>query len=143
MLVNDKYFKEKIPLIQKSLGAYAKRHNVISKNIANATSPYYHPNKVKFEEFFHPVEQISGAKPETSSPEVSSIPLGKLGEEDIFPEKQGKYIPESEIMMSGETHVNLDKEMSEMAQNQIRFNFSALAAKDYFREMTTAIKSYM
>jgi flagellar basal-body rod protein FlgB len=140
MIVKDKYFTEDMPLIHKSLGAYAKRQKVSSKNISNATSPYYMPCKVKFEEFFHTKEKVSGMKPESS--ESATLSLGKPTEDDVFPKKEGRYIPESEIMMSGESHVNLDKEMSELAQNQIRFQFSTTRAKDYFSEMEKAIKSF-
>ncbi len=137
-MVIDKFHNKDIPLISKALGAYALRQKVTARNMANATSPYFQPNRVKFEELFHPKDvSLKGTKVDSES----SMPIGPLDEQDVIPEKTGRYIPQTEIMMSGETHVNIDKEMSEMAQNQVRFDFGAKMAKEYFREIASAIKS--
>lgn len=137
-MVIDQFHNDRIPLISKALGAYALRQKVTARNMANATSPYFQPSRVKFEELFHPKDvSLKGSKAEG----VNSMPIGPMDEKDIIPEKEGRYIPQSEIMMSGETHVNIDKEMSEMAQNQIRFSFGSKMAKEYFADIGKAIKS--
>ena len=121
--------------MNRALDAYAMRQRTISKNIANATSPHYRPENVKFEEFFHEAGIVAtGAR---TSP--SHIPIGKPYEGDVEGEVQNAPVPNPEIYFSGETHVNIDKEMSNLAQNQIRFRFGSKMVKKYFSGMNTAI----
>lgn len=121
--------------MNRALDAYTLRQRTISKNIANATSPHYRPEYVKFEEFFHEAGIVaSGAR--TSE---KHIPIGKKYDSDVEGEVNNAHVPGPEIYFSGETHVNIDKEMSELAQNQIRFRFGSRMVKRYFSGMTTAI----
>ncbi|MEN3027251.1 MAG: flagellar basal body protein, partial [Chlorobiota bacterium] len=45
-------FRERLPLLNRALDAYALRQRVIAENIANATTPNYRPHRVRFEELF-------------------------------------------------------------------------------------------
>lgn len=128
-------FKDRLPLMNKALDAYSLRQRTISKNIANVTSPHYRPEEVKFEEFFHEAE-VSATGERTDE---MHIPIGKKGVNDVEAERADAAVPEPEVYFSGETHVNIDKEMSKLAQNQIRFRFGSLMVKGYFTGMTSAI----
>lgn len=128
-------FKEGLPLMNRALDTYALRQQTISKNIANATSPHYRPERVKFEEFFHKQQIVIGGSREYSS----YIPIGN-SHKDIDPgEKEPKPIPEPEIFFEGETHVNVDHEMSQLAQNQIRFKFGSQMANRFFDGISKSI----
>lgn len=70
------------------------------------------------------------------------IPLGKPGVEFVEGEVNPRAIPEAEVFFSGETHVNIDKEMAEMAQNQIRFKFGSQMVNRYFKSLTNSITGY-
>jgi len=124
--------------MNRAMDAYALRQQTTAKNIANASTPHYRPERVRFEELFHKQNVvISGAK--TQGSDSVNIPIGKRtgdAEEGVKAERE---IPEPDIFFSGETHVNIDKEMSEMAQNQIRFRFVSLRTKSYFQGMSNAI----
>ncbi|RMF32645.1 MAG: hypothetical protein D6747_08745 [Chlorobiota bacterium] len=48
MDVRDYLFREKLPLMSTALEAYALRQRTIAKNIANATTPGYRPERVRF-----------------------------------------------------------------------------------------------
>lgn len=121
------------------MDAYSLRQQTTSKNIANETTPFYRPERVKFEEYFHQQEVVvKGAEVEGSS--SVSIPLGKSSSEDMIGDKMNRAIPEPEIFMSGESHVNIDKEMSEMAQNQIRFRFASSMTKRFFGGLGSAVR---
>ncbi|MFW5702289.1 MAG: hypothetical protein ACOCX7_05015, partial [Bacteroidota bacterium] len=48
-------------------------------------------------------------------------------------------VPGPEVYFSGETHVNIDKEMSNLAQNQIRFRFASKMVNGYFTGMQSSI----
>lgn len=122
-------------MMNRALDTYATRQKVISKNIANATSPHYRPERVRFEEFFREQDVVAQGQRTDSM----HIPLGKKSEADIQGEVENRPIPEPEVYFSGETHVNLDKEMSELAQNQIRFRFTSRMMKKYFEGVQSSI----
>lgn len=135
MIYRHHLFKNSLPLINRSLDAYAMRQKTISKNIANATSENYRPERVRFEEYFQDAQVvIKGSK--TSE---EHIPLGKTNPAEIAPTEEIAAIPEPEIYFAGESHVNIDREMSELAQNQIRFRFSAAKAKGFFGGLNSSI----
>lgn len=128
-------FKNKVPILNRALDAYALRQRTTAKNIANVNSPHYRPERVKFEEFFH--EQDVVVKGERS--ENVHIPLGKPDLLSVKGEVENSPVPGPEVYFSGETHVNIDKEMSEMAQNQIRFRFASSMMSKFFRGTDSSI----
>jgi flagellar basal body rod protein FlgB len=93
---------------------------------------------VKFEEYFHNPEVT--AKGETT--EETHIPLGRKNPGDVEGDVNDAPVPQPEIYFSGETHVNIDKEMSTMAQNQIKYRFASKMVQKYFQGMMTSITGY-
>ncbi len=121
--------------MNRALDAYSLRNRTTAKNVANVNSPHYRPENVKFEEFFQNQEVVlKGAQTEGSS-----IPLGKVEYVDVEGEVQNAPVPKPEIYFSGETHVNIDREMSKMAENQIRFRFGSMMVNKFFRGMSSSI----
>jgi flagellar basal-body rod protein FlgB len=135
LIYRDFLFRNRLPLYNRALDTYALRQRTISKNIANATSPHYRPEAVKFEEFFHDPEVVIKGKTTDSY----HIPLGKPDEGSVKGEVHDADVPRPEVYFSGETHVNIDKEMSNLAQNQIRFRFSSRVVKQYFQGLDQSI----
>jgi flagellar basal-body rod protein FlgB len=122
--------------MNRALDAYALRQRTTSKNIANSTSPHYRPEYVKFEEFFQNQEvTLKG-----STTDEVHIPVGKPDITDVKGEVEDASIPKPEIFFSGDTHVNIDKEMSNMAQNQIRFRFASSMTGKFFKGLSSAIE---
>jgi flagellar basal-body rod protein FlgB len=136
LIYKQHLFKEQIPLINRGMDAYSMRQKVIAENISNATSPGYRPEKVKFEEYFHD----SGVVAIGSKTNEKHIPLGKKSVDEVEGEFSPANVPNAEVYFSGETNVNIDKEMSELAQNQIRFRFASKALRAYFTGLQTAIR---
>jgi flagellar basal-body rod protein FlgB len=129
-------FKNRLPLLNKGLDAYALRQSTTARNIANATTPNYVPEKVKFEELFN-AEQISLSGSKTDE---KHIPIGSQKGDDIEPTVANSEIPSPEIYFEGDSHINIDKEMSIMAENQIRFKFASQMTKNYFAGLSSAIR---
>lgn len=128
-------FKNRLSLLNRGLDAYALREKTIAGNIANASSPHYRPQRVKFEEFFNDNEAaIKGA-----NTNEMHIPIGKPEPGSIEAENIQAELPKPEIYFSGESHVNLDKEMAELAKNQIRFRFASRMVKRFFTGLNSAI----
>ncbi len=128
-------FKKGVPLMNRALDTYALRQRTTAKNIANVNSPHYRPERVKFEEFFHDEEVVLKG----NNTEGVHIPLGKPDTLAIKGEVNERDVPRPEVYFSGETHVNIDKEMAEMAQNQIRYRFGSQMMSKLFRGMGSAI----
>ncbi len=127
-------FKSRVPLMNRALDAYALRLRTTSKNITNVNSPHYRPEAVKFEEFFQKQEVVLKG----SRSDEMHIPIG-TSPDDVEGEVTPAAVPEPEIYFSGETHVNIDKEMSNMAENQIRFQYVSQAMGRYFKGVNSAI----
>ncbi len=136
MIYRYHLFKARIPLMNRALDAYALRQRTISKNIANATSPHYRPERVRFEEKFH--DAVMTAK--GTRTENMHIPMGRPDRDDVKGDVENAPVPKPEIYFSGETHVNIDKEMSKMAENQIRFRFASNSTRGYFDKMLSSIR---
>ena len=129
-------FKNRLPLLNKGLDAYALRQSTTARNIANATTPHYIPEKVKFEELFHSEQiNLSGSKTDENH-----IPIGSPKGDDISADVTNAEIPKPEIYFEGDSHINIDKEMSIMAENQIRFKFASQMTKSYFSGLSSAIR---
>ncbi len=133
MEVNDRLFKEKVQLLNKAMDAYSLRMRASAKNIANVNTTGYKPERVKFEELFNQqVIALSGASTNKAHIRIGANdnPEGEVTEQKI---------PEAEKYISGENDLNLDKEMSDIAENQIRFQFASQNLSKHFRQMGAAI----
>ncbi len=119
-----------------ALDTYSLRQKVISRNIANVNSPHYRPESVKFEEFFSKQEQVVVGN-ETDN---KHIPLGANKTNVPEGERNPQEVPSPQVYFSGETHVNIDKEMSELAKNQIRYRFVSQMVNRYFTGIQSSIQ---
>jgi flagellar basal-body rod protein FlgB len=129
-------FKDRLPLYDSAMDAYAARQKVIAENIANATTPGFKPGKVKFEELFSGEKAtLAGARTDEGH-----IPIGAASARQVEGEVVQQEIPKAEEYFSGESHVNIDKEMSDLAQNQLRFRMASRVAKSYFDGLNSSIK---
>jgi flagellar basal-body rod protein FlgB len=127
----------RIPLLSKALDAYALRHKAIASNIANVGTPGYRARKVEFE------EELSGAlrgmRTTGMTTNARHIPIGASSVSDLplevreRPETSGGNSP-------GVSNVDIDQEMAELAQNQIRYRFSARLLADAFRGIQKSIR---
>ena len=132
MKIDDFLYKNKIPLLNSALDTYALRMTTAAKNIANVNTVGYKSERVRFEELFSEQLEIQGKRTN-----VKHIPVGRLpdGTYDI----QERQVPQTEIMKSGENDLDIDKEMSEVAQTQIKFQFASQSVNKYFKLLGAAI----
>lgn len=132
----------KIPLLSKALQVYSKRHDVISSNIANITTPGYHAQHVVFE------EELSSAmgEPTLNGTQTSEkhLPIGTSSVTDSSPQitESGESL-NGDPLASGVNDVDIDKEMAEMAKNQIRFRFAARMISDTFKGIQKSIRGQL
>lgn len=137
MSVRNLMFKGRIPLLNRALDTYTLRQKTIAKNIANATTPNYRPERVRFEEEFQKLQGIAARGDRTND---VHIPMGTPNSGEIEGNVEDAAVPKPEVFFSGESHVNVDHEMAELAQNQIRFRFASKMMGRYFKGLQGAIK---
>jgi len=131
----------KIPLLSKALSAYTLRHKAISSNIANITTVGYHAQSVSFEDQLNGAmsgQQIAGA---TTNPE--HIPVGISSVREASPsivESGADGSVEVDPTASGINDVDIDREMTELAKNQLRFKFASKLLGESFRGLQKSIR---
>ncbi|MFQ5751322.1 MAG: flagellar basal body rod protein FlgB [bacterium] len=110
--------KTLVPILKKSLDAYATRHKAIAENIANIDSQGYRPLKVSFEENLRNMLQKKHAIAMKTNSRHMDI---------------GSSVLEvKETVVNDQDKVDVEAEMAELAKNQIRFEFAArLLARKY------------
>lgn len=135
MIVKNHLFKSRVPLMNAALDAYSLRQKTIAKNVANVNTPHYSPEKVRFEELLDKSDIVLGGKYSSGQHQ----PIGSKGGKSKIAEIDHSPVPQAETYHSGETHVNIDKEMGELARNQIRMRFTSQMLGKYFRGLGSAI----
>lgn len=136
MKISDFIFsKTKIPVLHKSLDAYAMRQKSISDNIANVDTPGYRRSEVKFEENLKAALDKKGLFGYRTHPKHMRVGKPRIDELKPIP-----FIPKDESLASGKNNVDIDHEMAELAKNQIRFAYAARFVERSFAKLKSAIR---
>lgn len=106
---------------ERSLDYHMKRHNVLSSNVANMETPGFRPQEVVRQSAFHP-----GGMPVQTTAEAH-ISLGDASAE-------GQQVSEERVVESGldGNSVSVDREMSKIAANNLRFETVSQIARQHF-----------
>ncbi len=113
-------------LMKKALDAYGKKHNAIARNVAHASDPNYHPERVDFGQLLK--TEIGASKIKTS--DQKHIASSRFSEG----EKSSEFVDEA---------VDLASEMAALAENQIRHEFVSQVLGGYYAKMKMAITGKM
>lgn len=121
-------------LLEKTLDYSVLKQKVLSKNIANVGTEKYKREDIKFEDVL--TNSINGRM-------KSSNPGHFSGSEMRLPDQPDFSIQadntETEYS-SGKNNVDVDREMAEMAQNQLLFKFAAQKLKGHYITLQGIIK---
>lgn len=109
---------ESFPLVFKSMEAYALRHKTRSDNIANVMTEDYSRKEVPFEKNLRKALNSSGV---TSGYRTNDRHL-KLGTPQVSNLDVEFKAFENEEPVNGINSVDIDTEMSELAQNTLRYS---------------------
>lgn len=110
---------EKIQLYKKALNAHTKTHEAIAKNVANAYDLNY---KRINTDFSKELDVAVGQKLKQSDPR--HMDLNRV---------TGNSLPK------GDQKVDINREMSELAVNQIKFDFISSVLKKAYRGLNSSI----
>jgi len=121
-----------LPLLKKGLDAYALRHRAIAGNIANAETPGYQRQVVNFEEKLEKalVDQRLHRSHRGHLHRADAL-------ERVVPEVERDRAPSD---VSGVNNVDIDREMTNLAENTIQFNAAAHLVKMHFEMLKDSIR---
>jgi flagellar basal-body rod protein FlgB len=133
-------FSNTIELLGKSIDLRAKSHNHISANLANAETPKYIPTTVSFEaELKDALKSGSRGAEKQTKAHPKHIPL--KGQADTISSVEGTVV-KSTAKATGKdgNAVEIEREMGQLATNQILYNASIQLIAKKFEGLKSAIK---
>ncbi len=137
-----KIFKNtNIPLLSKALDTYSLRQRVTSSNIANINTIGYQAKQVKFEEELRTA--VQGDKGNTGTTHQRHIPINAgmtTGVQPRIVENRDGNSEGNDPLASGVNNVDIDREMADMAENQIRYRFAARMISGAFKGLQKSIR---
>jgi flagellar basal-body rod protein FlgB len=135
MLGETLFNQSGIPLLVKSLDASMLRSKAIANNIANVNTPGYRRCEVTFEEELR--KALDNNKIRGMRTDEKHL---KLGGQDISSINPMIEKPVDATLPSGVNNVDIDMEMSKLAENQLLYNFSARFLRGKFIKLNSAIQ---
>jgi len=132
------FSKTRIPNLEKALETYSLRHKAIASNIANATTPGYRKVEVSFEDKLISEmnsRKLTGAVTDDKHIELGAQPISRV-EPEMLESKTGK----DEEFASGYNNVDVDNEMSLLAQNQLQYKMATRMVSRAFKGIQSAIR---
>jgi flagellar basal-body rod protein FlgB len=125
------YNNTSLPLYRKAMDAQADRHRAIASNIANAETPGYVSKQVHFEEQLKLALGLANKKLTTS--DDSHIPTAGNPKNVQHVVLRQHVNPNT----TGVNNVDVDREMVEMATNQIHYAMTVKRAAGLFSRIRT------
>ncbi len=120
-----------INILDKAADASWTRNDVISNNIANATTPNYKRQDVKFEDVLE--MELRGAKNTSLDNKVSNVSLKRLNTQ-VYTDSVGYS-----YRLDG-NNVDVETENVELAANQIKYNMLTDSINNEFKLLQTVMK---
>lgn len=120
-----------INILDKAADASWTRNDVISNNIANATTPNYKRQDVKFEDVLE--TELRGANSTTLDNKVANVSLSRLNTQ-IYTDSSG-----TSYRLDG-NNVDIDTENVELAANQIKYNMLTDSINNEFTMLQAVMK---
>lgn len=128
-------FSTQLNLVGKVLDMQLQRQNVISSNLANINTPNYKPRELAFEKELQKALGLD-EKGNVTRTSASHIPTS-FDPNSFDSEWQKKFVPRQ---IHGEDRVNLDKEMTKLAKNQLHYSALTQIMGSTFEGLKTAIQ---
>ncbi|MCX6169901.1 MAG: flagellar basal body rod protein FlgB [Ignavibacteriales bacterium] len=122
-----------IKLLQNLLDYCSVKNNVIAKNISNIGTENYKREDVVFKDILN--ENVSSFLKTTDAKHISALQINNTDDS-----KFEHVFDNSTEMDSGVNNVNIEREMTELAENTLRFKFASRKVGDYFRDIQSVIK---
>lgn len=125
--------KTSVPALRRMLDLSAFRHKLIASNVANVTTPGYTAKKIDFDSELRKAMRPQSLRTTTTHPR--HIPLKSSSEAP--PEILKSEDSES---TTGINSVDIDREMADLAQNQLVYELATKLAGKKFKAIKSAIR---
>ncbi|WP_313999163.1 flagellar basal body rod protein FlgB [uncultured Paenibacillus sp.] len=123
--------------LQGAIGAAEMRQRVIADNIANVDVPYFKRSEVVFEDILERQLNAPGTNRLAGRrTDAKHIPIGG-GSADLRPRI---VTDQTSVMNNNVNNVDIDREMSLLAKNQLRYNAMIQQLNHEVRMVRTAIE---
>lgn len=116
-------FGKTVDMLSDMLDLHARRHKVLTSNIANIDTPNYEPKDLDFE------KALRGAS-------ASGVALKKTDEKHLPASASSK---DFDVVTTGRS-VSLDKEMVNLAENHLMYNTAVELLVRKFKSLNSVIK---
>jgi len=120
----EKLFGKTVDMLSTMMEYQSKRHKLIAANIANIDTPGYKPKDLDFK------KELDGMMCSEKSVAMNKTNSGHLS---------SKGCDEYEVVRAGNT-VNIDKEMTRLAENNLMYNLSVELLARKFKSLTTVLR---
>jgi flagellar basal-body rod protein FlgB len=130
--------ESKIRNLEKALQTYSLRHKVIASNIANVTTPGYKKAEVSFEDKL--INEVNGTKLTAAVTDENHLQFGAQSLSNVDPEVVESETSKEDEFASGYNNVDIDQEMTSLAQNQLQYRMATRMITRQFKEIQSAIK---
>lgn len=125
--------KTSIPVLKRMLDLSSLRHKLIASNVANVTTPGYKSKSIDFDAELRKAIKPQRMKISTTHP--GHIPLRSSKES---PPKVN--VAEETDASNGVNSVDIDREMGDLAQNQLVYELAAKLTSNKFKALKSAIR---
>ncbi len=122
-----------VKLLQNLLDYCAVKNKTIAKNISNIGTESYKREDVVFKNLLD--DNINSFLKTSESKHFTALQVNNTHDS-----KFEQVYDESENMESGINNVNIDREMTELAENTLRYKFAARKIGDYYKSVQNVIK---
>ena len=122
--------------VLRSLDAGMLRARTIANNVANITTPGYKRNEVSFEDELRNAldrTRLKGLKTDSKH-----LDIGRKNTSRVKPRA---YRPVDPTLPSGVNNVDIDKEMANLAENQLRYSFGLKFLKGAYAKLNAAAQA--
>ena len=122
-----------IKQLENLLNYSAEKNKVIAKNISNISTEGYNREDIVFKKM---LDENSNATLRTSN--TKHLPVISMNGKS---EKGFDIVYDNSIDgTSGMNNVNIEREMSELAENTLRFKFASKKVSDYYKSIQNVIR---
>jgi flagellar basal-body rod protein FlgB len=122
-----------VKLLQNLLDYCSVKNNVIAKNISNIGTENYKREDVVFKDLLD--ENVNSFLKTSNEKHLSTLRMNNSDDS-----KYEHSFDDSDAMDSGVNNVNIEREMTELAENTLRYKFASRKIGDYYRNIQSVIK---
>ncbi|MFN8009018.1 MAG: flagellar basal body rod protein FlgB [Terriglobia bacterium] len=121
-------------LMERYLDLSVKRQSLIASNLANVDTPGYKTVDLDFKQELEAAHQVLMDKPQTTNRRHIDLKIDKEGSSSVAPQEVDGLTSRNDL-----NNVNVDREMTQLSTNALKFSMVAQLLAGKFRVIKNAI----